>query len=330
MKEASSKIGTNYTVSSNNTTILLNGSCNAECDFCFWDRNEAKIKAPENYFNKIFDSLKSINGLSNVLSISGGEPTLSKYFPKFLVMLSKFRREYQLNRVVLTTHAGNLLKHIDLVGSVVDHINISRHGIGDAENYNIFKTNNIPSDADLVYLIKEVHNRTLCDVTLNCVIKNDVSVDFCYKFIDYAKSLGADAVSFRKEASTVTPTEAELFFVETHGVISSNNCPVCRGVNQLVKGFDVRWKTSVNEPSIDLNSIYEYIIHPDGNLYADWNMRFLVSVSNNNSEKEYIPNKKDPVSIYVTNNYYETVSPKEKHAGSYSCSGGTSKPFCGG
>ena len=111
MKTALSKLGKNYTTDSNNTTVLLNGRCNADCQFCFWDRNNSKIIAPDDYLDKIFNNLKTINGLSNVLSISGGEPTLSKYFSKFLIKLSKFRRDFKLNRVVLL-HMVAIYYHI--------------------------------------------------------------------------------------------------------------------------------------------------------------------------------------------------------------------------
>jgi hypothetical protein len=104
-----------------------------------------------------------------------------------------------------------------------------------------------------------------------------VLTKFCQKFIEYAKSLGADAVSFRKVASNVEPTRAEKFFAKHYGVDSETQCPVCRGMNQIVDGYDVRWKGTVNEPSLDTNGIYEVIIHPDGNGYVDWGMTKPVS-----------------------------------------------------
>ena len=194
-------------------------------------------------------------------------------FGRFILGLSKFRREHKLDRVVLTTHGGNLEQHIPLIDCAVDHVNISRHAISDEDNYRIFHTSSVPSTYDLIKLIKKIHNETSCDVTLNCVVKPDVDFKFCYDFVEYAKSIGADAVSFRKEASDVTPTATELLFEKVFGnIVGRSNCPVCRGMGQRVQGFPVRWKGSVAEPSIQTNGVYEVVIHPDGKPYADWSM----------------------------------------------------------
>lgn len=267
-----------------NTTILLPGSCNAKCDFCFWNRDEGKIRVGKEVFlEKAFTYLANMPDLFSVLSISGGEPTLSPYFSSFLVALSRFRRDRYFERVVLTTNGANLDKHIAAVGCAVDHINISRHGLTTEENQAIFKTESIPTDEDLKRLISRIHKITHCDVTLNCVIPEDGpnngidTFKFCRTFIKYAKDLGADAVSFRKVASDVSPTMAEKMFAEKYGVDSETQCPVCRGMNQIVDGYDVRWKGTVNEPSLDTHGIYEVIIHPDGNGYVDWGMTMPVS-----------------------------------------------------
>ena len=256
-----------------NITILLPGGCNAKCDFCFWDRSFAKIKPPMDYSERVWSSIRSLPKDFRVISISGGEPTLSPWFTRILGGVTRFRRERVIDRVVLTTHGGNLVPHLPIIGCAIDHINISRHAVGTEANKSIFKTDKIPTDKELETTISRIHAETSCDVTLNCVVQPDVSAVFCYDFIKYAKSLGADAVSFRKVASDATPTDAEMAFSVAHGIQAQTKCPVCRGMSQLVDGFDVRWKGSVNEPSIETKGVYEVVIHPDGNAYADWGMK---------------------------------------------------------
>lgn len=267
-----------------NTTILLPGSCNAKCDFCFWNRDEAKIRVDrEAYLSTLFANLYNMPDMFSVLSISGGEPTLSPYFSSFLVELSRLRRVRNYDRVVLTTNGALLEKHLVAIGCVVDHINISRHAISDAENFHTFKTEDVPTTEDLKRIIRRVHKVTSCDVTLNCVIpETDMNngldtFKFCTAFIEYAKSVGADAVSFRKVASNVVPTVAEQMFAKKHGVDNETQCPVCRGMNQTVDGYDVRWKGTVHEPSLDTKGIYEVVIHPDAKMYVDWGMKMPVS-----------------------------------------------------
>jgi len=256
-----------------NTTLMLPGSCNASCDFCFWNRDEAKIRPPADYLDRLFSHLARLPDAFRVLSISGGEPTLSPWFGKVLARLGQYRRSHQLERVVLTTHGGNLLPFVTAVGCVVDHVNISRHAIGTAANRDVFKTDKTPTDDALRDMILRLHGETACDVTFNCVVQADVSVAFCGQFIDYAKDLGADAVSFRKVAGDATPTATESIFAAKYGVLNETKCPVCRGMEQQLNGFAVRWKGSVAEPSLQTGGIYEAVIHPDGNVYADWGMK---------------------------------------------------------
>lgn len=255
-----------------NTTVLLPGGCNASCDFCFWDRLEGGIKPPWDYLDKVFSHLLLLPKAFRTLSISGGEPTISPWFGSFLARLGVYRRTNILDRVVLTTNGSNIAPFITAIGCVADHINISRHAVGSEANCKIFNTTSIPDDESLREIIANIHSETECDVTLNCVVGVDVPIAFCYNFITYAHMLGADAVSFRKEASDVTPTDAETFFVKKYGVLHETKCPVCRGLEQSVEGFTVRWKGSVAEPSKESNGVYEVIIHPDGGLYAGWDL----------------------------------------------------------
>lgn len=262
-----------------NTTLMLPGSCNAACEFCFWNRGEAKIKPPVDYLNRVFAVLSMLPDEFRVLSISGGEPTLSPWFGRVLARLGQHRRTHRLDRVVLTTHGGNLAPFITAVGCVVDHVNVSRHAIGTAENRDVFRTDKVPTDEALRDMVLRLHSETACDVTLNCVVQPDVSVAFCDQFIEYAKDLGADAVSFRKVASDASPTATETIFAAKYGVQNETKCPVCRGMEQNVNGFTVRWKGSVAEPSLQTSGIYETVIHPDGNVYADWGMRMPLALA---------------------------------------------------
>ena len=262
-----------------NTTILLPGGCNAKCSFCFWDRHEGRIKAPNDYESRVVANLITLPKDFSTLSISGGEPTVSPRFVSVMDALRKFKPISNFGRVVLTTNGAKLGERLGDIKGVVDHINISRHTIGTEQNYDVFKTRSVPSDVELGELIERIHSETSCDVTFNCVVPQSVSSWFCFDFIDYAKGLSADAVSFRKEASDVSPTGAEEFFRARYGVDNEANCPVCRGASQTVDGFDVRWKGTVGEPSLDTGGCYEAVIHPDGVMYTDWGMKQVLDTS---------------------------------------------------
>ena len=253
-----------------NTTILLPGGCDAKCGFCFWNREGASIRPPQDYLMRVSDLWDALPPQFRCLSVSGGEPTISPWFGRFLAMLGAYRRRRnRWDRVVLTTHGGRLAGALEAVGNAVDHINISRHAIGTDENRAVFQSP-VLSDDDMAELIARVHSETACDVTLNCVVAPDVTVEFCEQFLRYADGLHADAVSFRRIAGSVDPTDAERAFVSRYGVVAESRCPVCRGLEQDVDGFRVSWKGSVAEPSLTLGECYEVVIHPDGRAYADW------------------------------------------------------------
>ena len=95
-------------------------------------------KARQEYLDKVFSTLEKLPDSFSALSISGGEPTLSPMFGKFLARMGVYRRKHHLDRVVMTTHGGNLKPFITAVGCVIEHINISRHGIGTEENQRVF------------------------------------------------------------------------------------------------------------------------------------------------------------------------------------------------
>lgn len=272
-----------------NTTVLLPGDCNAHCDFCFWHRDGANIKFDHTFSDSVREQLMRLPTEFNCISVSGGEPTLSPEFTRFSLMLLAHRKELGFKRTVLTTHGGNLLRNLDVAVAAYDHINISRHAIGHAKNAKIFKTYKIPRDDDVKNLIKQIHKTSSTDVTLNCVVPPDVKTAFIDEFIEYAKKLGADAVSFRKYASNTKPTVAERAYAKRYGYESETKCSVCRGATMLKDGFQVRWKGSVEEPSLETNGVYEAVVHPDAKVYTDWNRQVPFPFDAKKRKKKRIP-----------------------------------------
>lgn len=276
---------------SKNITVLLPGSCNASCEFCFWNRDFRKIKIDHFIFiKKVFNLLKKLPPEYDSLSISGGEPTLSPVFKKFLIHLIKFRNtNNNIKKVVLNTNGTNIKQHIDLIGCIVDHVNISRHELNFDNNVKIFKTDKIPSDKKLIKIIKKLHFVDI-DVTMNCVISDHTTYSFCESFIQYTKKIKADAIYFRKQAGNLDPTPTELLFNDRYENYVSE-CPVCRTSTSYIDGINVSWKCSITEPSIILDeTIYELIIHADGEIYSDWNMKRPVSLIQRQKKKLNVDN----------------------------------------
>ena len=249
-----------------NTTIILPGKCQAKCGFCFWNSSDGRIKPPSDYIEKLRFILLNLPDKYRSLSVSGGEPTLSPYLADVLDLIGEEDIRRKFSRTVLTTNGVRLYSgpwyKID---KAIDHINISRHHYDEELNAEIFNTPALPTAEDIRQFAKKA------DLTLNCVIPPDFAdTEFIFKFISFAKSVNAVAVSFRTQASDIQKSPVELKFIELFSAGSSNNCPVCRGHTQDVLGFQVRWKGSVPEPSITCGKTYEAVIRPDGAVYADW------------------------------------------------------------
>lgn len=301
-----------------NFTILTPGACNAKCGFCFWNHEQGKLKpAMGTYRLKLKHNLTALPPkLYRNISISGGEPTLSPYLPSILATVASVSNNTgKFNRVVLTTNGVGLIEkeHDDpwfsMLICTIKHLNISRHHFDDVENFKIFKTSSVPTTKQLADIILKVQQAnflfgTTVDVTLNCVIDDSTTEDFCYQFIEFAQTVGAHAVSFRKQASTVDPTPVEKTFMDVLGKGEFNKCPVCRGRQHTIDGYPIRWKGSVNEPSLALGKVYEAIMHANGDVYADWGMKEKLRVY---TDDTVTPGKPDSLEDMYQKMYLELL-----------------------
>lgn len=255
-----------------NFTVLVPGTCNAGCNFCFWNHKDGLINPPGNYLELLRHTLLRLPENFRAISVSGGEPTTSKYLMPILEVIKEVRMIRYFDRVVMTTNGSNLpdlLAFEDFPGGVVDFVNISRHHYDDRENIKIFRTGRVPSTETLIKIISGLKRRNV-PVTLNCVVNQLTTQAFIFQFMGFFRQVGAHTVSFRKEASTIKPTPVEEVMVSMFGAGQSNNCPVCRVRHQDLLGHSITWKGSVIEPSVECGKTYEGVFHPDGLLYADW------------------------------------------------------------
>jgi molybdenum cofactor biosynthesis enzyme MoaA len=246
-----------------NFSIIVPGNCNGHCSFCFWKKTEC---CPD-YLDKLKEILDSMPPEFKQISLTGGEPCMSSYLKDILKLIDK----EQYPKVVLTTNGTNLYNTLGDIAEIkiIDHINISRHHYIDGVNKKIFNSSAIINSSELLDVIELAHQKEI-DVTLNCVL-----TDFLYSksalimFINYAKSLGADAVCFRKQHGTLEASKQESLF-EQYPVMGTGGCPVCRTKLQKINGVNVFWKASCSEPSKELGEMYEAIMHPDGKVTLDW------------------------------------------------------------
>jgi organic radical activating enzyme len=245
-----------------NFTIIAPGPCNAKCSFCFWDSTPKDV--PFNYPEILSRALLSLPKQFRFVSISGGEPTLSRYFYDIIAAIRSFRSRF--DRVVLTTNGVELSKYIPVIDKVVDFVNISRHAVDDEANSSIFNTRRIPSASGLATQIEKL-NEIGIPVTLSKVLNFAETKSSIINYIDFAKSIGASKVFLRKPNGT----DLDSHPVEKHFDnirATESGCPVCLDRHQIIRGMSCQWKRGILEPS-DIG-YHELVMQPSGIVTLDW------------------------------------------------------------
>ena len=254
-----------FIVPNPNFSAILPGGCNAKCDFCFWEKDKKAtihkfMRGLENAIDVLPSSFKEV-------SITGGEPTLSKALPAAALMLSQ-----RFDKIVLTTNGVNLVECL-LDGSIdpVKHINISRHAIDDSLNQDVFKTTSIPGRDDLAKMIAlaERHGK---DVRLNVVSGEKMyGREHLLDWVEFAHSMGVNTISFRTDSELGLDFVHEYeqrFIREGRKTTHETGCPVCISRWYSYHGVNLAFKYSMTEPT-DIGP-YEVVLQQDGRMTLDW------------------------------------------------------------
>lgn len=183
--------------------IVFGYECNADCDFCVYHTKhgakdfESKGKVEGNTLNisQLEAMLKDIQTggfYIQTVHLTGGEPTLN--FENFTEVLKLIRR-YLGNLVTISVNTNGI--HLKELGKSVeqkllDNIALSRHGLTDKENQEIFKTTEIPSNDDIKQFV-DMYGQV---VHLSCnLVKGYVdTADRIVGYLEMAGKLGVNDV----------------------------------------------------------------------------------------------------------------------------------------
>lgn len=271
-----------------NLSIVMPGSCNGKCPFCFW--KETKMH-PDwlTRLSKYFDLIPEPEGqpVKYSLSITGGEPTMSPMLGDLLSLVHKHRHKFI--RTVLTTNGSYLEKYLKVpfngdFQEAIQHVNISRHHYKDDVNCKVFGTKDVPDTGKLEKLICEL-NKLGIDASLNCVLstiaESETDCVSGLSMIGQAKMVGASAVNFRHpnalEKFEDSPFDKSF---DDYRCKDVSECPVCKIKHRMIHGMHTYFSYGLIEPSRALEDIYELIFHPapiNGHfLTADWAGKLMV------------------------------------------------------
>jgi MoaA/NifB/PqqE/SkfB family radical SAM enzyme len=246
-----------------NFSVVTKGGCNAKCPFCF--SNKAVTPSPT-YMKDLTRVVSNMPAEFNRVSVTGGEPTMDPDLPAMLDLLGG-----RFDKIVLNTN-GHKLAELFTKPEImnINHINISRHGIGKDANDACMQADTIKDDV-LETLLEGLSAKGI-DATLTCVIDDSMAPAFIREYIAYAKMLGAPSVCFRKKVekgSTLEPSKLEQHYLN-YKIIEHDACPVCRTDVRLIQGMRTLWKAGCVEPSDVLELVYELVFQQDGRLTGDW------------------------------------------------------------
>lgn len=182
--------------------LILPGSCNADCSFCYNKSNDkiekqipiSKQKFLDNFLISLELIILKINGRQPIsLDITGNEPTSDpEFFIKVLHKLRNFSLRDRISKITCTTNGTNLKIVAPFMREIVDYVNISVHDYRQKNRDNIFKTSSPTTDdyKEMVMLLLDNNIHT------SAIAVIDEPIDNFAKFRDEFIKWADDDIGF--------------------------------------------------------------------------------------------------------------------------------------
>ena len=275
----------NYYNSTVTIKLVIPGSCNANCSFCYNKHNnkmkigtdELKKQWLDNFLISLEQIVLKINKRQSIsLDITGNEPTLdTDFFIKVMHKLRGFSLKNEISRITCTTNGIGLKKVAPFMKGVVNYVNISVHDYDQERRNKIFGTH-FPTDKfyeDVVQLLLDngIH------ATAVAVINEEISNFSSWRdsFIKWANKIGFVGLRFRD--NFIFNNNKFLDYMndsindERFYVIQNENAPDSTWCQLATKdGFLIYFLKGVVDTYLTSPGI-EFVVHDDGKAYADFN-----------------------------------------------------------
>lgn len=292
-----------------NFSIFISDYCNADCKFCVAQLRYAnkglmyqKEKLPDDqWLTRCREILEMIRPLNPSISITGGEPTMSKKLIPVLEMVNELgfrKRTITTNGSHLFDKVGNKMVIDHLMDNGWNHLNISRPAISDEAAKRLMRFNNEEGfcSNEMMRDIIDITNHSDMKHRISCLLlKEEVnSVEKMKEYLDTYIDMGANNFIFRELMdfdTTAINLEKTQYCVDNKVKLNDiwakiDNYPEfekylnilgyyyyveiykyrgatvsSEGANMVQQGLEVK-----NHP----NRVYEAVFHPNGNLCASW------------------------------------------------------------
>ncbi len=245
----------------------------------------------EEYYNSLDYYLDFFKDIKPWVTITGGEPTISK---RLIPTLKKLKDKGFKIRT-FSTNGSHLLDKVDnkpiiqymLENNVLNNINISRIAIDDNENSKIMKLNIKDSNNDNLRKIATFANTNDIEIRLSCnLLKEGVNdLKTILEFKDFYNKLGIKTVMFRELIPLSYDKDYHVNIDNIFKEIEDNNefklLKKMEGMYYTVKVYrfnDNLVKCYKEKKKVDNSIIREFVIYPDGKLDNGYDNKTLMEV----------------------------------------------------
>ena len=300
----------NYNVYKNfNFSIFMTDYCNADCKFCVAQLRYAnkglmykkdKLDDKE-WLKRCREVLEFIRPLNPSISITGGEPTLSKNLIPVLEMVKDLdfrKRTITTNGSQLFNKVGNKIIIDHLIDNGWNHLNVSRPAINNEQSKQIMRFNNEEGfcSNEMMKEIFRITNESPMKHRLSCLLLKECvnSVPKMKEYLDTYLDLGCnnfifrelmdydkDAINFEKTQYCVeNKVRLNDIWAEIDKYPEFEKYLNILGYYYYVEIYKYKGATVASESAnmvqqgIEVgkhqDQVYEMVFHPNGNLCASW------------------------------------------------------------
>lgn len=264
--------------------IVMPCYCQAHCPFCF--NKLTKETQVHDFLTFIEECEKSLDLIFSTvtdrkitLDITGNEPTFSiDQFAYFMGILTYYKRMFadRIDKIVLTSNSYHLKDVYDIIGKVVDILNISvHHPDYNVRVYEIFRTFKILDNDGLRDIIKKLNGYGVSVTAVAVIDKVHEDIEqFVYDFAKFADATGFKNARIRFDYTTSDDAIRNQFYAQFKDwCIHFDEQQGLATKHLLIDDYRVNLYLGVPD-LVDHVVGVEAVIDDDGKLYLDYNKRY--------------------------------------------------------
>lgn len=278
-------------------SLYVTKKCNAACPFCMNTLENRCVKSNElddkKYYKMLDYYLEMFKDIKPWITITGGEPTLSKRLIPTLKMIKdkgyKIRTFATNGSHLLDKYNGKTIIQYMLENNVLNNVNISRMVVDDEENSKLMKISKDGIGNKDLKVIATYAEANDIEIRLSCnLLKNGVkNLEDILNYKEFYNKLGIKTVMFRELIPL--PYKDDIYvniddvFAEIDGNKDFELIRILNGLYYTVKVYNYKdyiVKCYKEKDTVDKEIIREFVIYPDGKLDNGFDNETLMEAIN--------------------------------------------------